>query len=58
VAGCGPFGACLSILEVAGITLLQLGASHGLHGKIVALVLCVNALGLSGGAWLAGRSCR
>jgi MFS family permease len=51
VAGLG-----LGILEVAGITLLQLVAPHGLRGKIIGLVLCVNALGLSGGAWLAGQA--
>ncbi|CAN5499176.1 hypothetical protein BH24DEI1_BH24DEI1_14840 [soil metagenome] len=46
----------LGVLEVSGITLLQLTLPHGLRGKVIGLVLSLNGLSLGGGAWLAGRA--
>jgi MFS family permease len=65
VLAAGPFGALLAggivlgfglgMLEVAGVTLLQLAVPDGMRGRVLGLVLGANAAGLSAGAYLAGR---
>jgi len=39
---------------VAAITLLQLAIPAGMRGKVLGLIIMVNAAGLSAGAWVAG----
>jgi MFS family permease len=45
----------LGMLEVAGVTLLQLAVPDGMRGRVLGLVLGTNAAGFSAGAYLAGR---
>ena len=54
LAGAVIVGLGLGSTEVAAITLLQLAIPAGMRGKVLGLIIMVNAAGLSAGAWVAG----
>jgi MFS family permease len=48
-------GIGLGFLEVSAVTMLQLMTPDGMRGKLMGLVVGVNAFGLAVGAWAAGQ---